>query len=259
MENSEYLLETALLDFHHPAMADLITRRGWQALPAGDRIGAAYDFVRNEIGFGYNARDTLKASEVLKDGYGQCNTKGVLLMALLRGMGIACRLHGFTIFKSLQRGLVPEAVYGIAPDNILHSWVEVGFKGKWVNLEGFILDEAVLSSLQAAFPERNALCAYGAGTDCLQAPKVAWSGADTYIQRTGVNADLGVFASPDEFFAAHQQDLSGLRGLMFRWVIRHWMNRRVVAIRRGAVPEIPGGETALNARSRPAAAPACGD
>ncbi len=41
-----------------------------------DRIGAAYDFVRNEILFGYNRTDAIPATEVLADGYGQCNTKG---------------------------------------------------------------------------------------------------------------------------------------------------------------------------------------
>ncbi|WP_052261640.1 transglutaminase-like domain-containing protein [Leisingera sp. ANG-M1] len=245
MTRSELLSETGMLDFKSPAIAALIAERGWQQLPLEQRIGAAYGFVRNEIRFGYNASDTLKASQVLADGYGQCNTKAVLLMALLRGLGIACRLHGFTIHKSLQRGVVPEAAYWMAPENILHSWVEAEFNGAWVNLEGFILDDAVLASLQAAFPGRRSLCAYGAGTDCLQAPQVGWRGTDTYIQKTGINADLGVFAAPDDFFAQYRQDLSGVRGLLYRYGLRPWMNRRVAAIRRGRVPVIPGGARTL--------------
>ena len=235
-----YLAETPILDFRSDAIQALIAERGWASLDPLARIGAAYDFVRNDILFGYNSDDTLPASHVLADGYGQCNTKGTLLMALLRALDIPCRFHGFTIDKSLQRGVVPELIYPIAPRNIIHSWVEVLMDGKWINLEGFILDQSVLGALQEAFPERTSLCAYGAGTDCLRAPGVEWSGQSTYIQKTGINHDFGVFDSPDDFYKEHQQ-LSGLRGLFYRSVIRHWMNRRVARIRQGHVPTIPGG------------------
>ena len=145
------LKPTRLLDFDHPSIARLITNRGWKELAQHEQIGAVYGFVRNEIAFGYNHADDIPASRVLTDGYGQCNTKGTLLMALLRGVGVRCRLHGFTIHKALQRGVVPEIVYPIAPDEILHSWVEAETEEGWVNLEGFILDEAFLGTLQAAF------------------------------------------------------------------------------------------------------------
>ena len=198
-----------------------------------EQIGALHDFVRNEIKFGYNLTDQSKASRVLADGYGQCNTKSVLMMALLRALGLPCRMHGFTITKSLQRGVVPELIYPITPKNIIHSWVEVWFDGRWVKLEGFILDDGVLSALQKQFPDRDSLCAFGAGTDRLQNPEVAWTGADTYIQQTGINQDFGLFDTPDQFFTQHPQQLTGLRGVMFRNLFRHWMNIRVQRIRAG--------------------------
>lgn len=145
-------------------------------MPLHDRIGAIYDFVRNEIDFGYNRADDIPASEVLDDRYGQCNTKGTLLMALLRAVGVRCRLHGFTIHKALQRGVVPELIYPIAPAEILHSWIEVETEAGWVDLEGFILDTPFLLALQRSFPETRSLCGYGAGTDCLSAPPVGWTG-----------------------------------------------------------------------------------
>lgn len=243
------LTETAMLDFNARSIQQLIDQRKWRDLPRGQRIGAAYDFVRNDIRFGYNSADTLPASAMLADGYGQCNTKATLLMALLRGLGIPCRLHGFTIDKGLQRGVVPELVYPIAPRNILHSWVEIEVDGKWINLEGFILDEEVLSALQKHFPERQNLCAYGAGTDRLQDPAVCWTGASTYIQQTGINQDFGVFDAPDDFYARHRQ-LTGLRGFLYRTILRHWMNRRVGSIRRGSVPTIPGAARNLEPAQR---------
>lgn len=82
------------------------------------------------------------------------------------------RLHGFTINKALQRGVTPEAVYPIAPTEALHSWVEVRTGGRWINLEGFILDSRFLGRLQQAFGGTESLCGYGAGTDSrVRAPR----------------------------------------------------------------------------------------
>jgi hypothetical protein len=113
-----------------------------------------------------------------------------------------------------------------------------------LNLEGFILDAAVLAALQDAFSQRQSLCAYGAGTDCLQNPNVEWRGASTYIQRTGIDHDFGTFDDPDTFYETHRQ-LTGVKGLLYRLLIRHWMNRRVRRMRKGHVPSIPGGEASL--------------
>ncbi|WP_068299413.1 transglutaminase family protein [Pararhodobacter sp. CCB-MM2] len=227
------LARTPLLDFDHPSITALIARRGWTGLTRYDRIGAAYAFVRDEIAFGYNRDDAIPASEVLSDGIGQCNTKATLLMALLRALDIPCRLHGFTIHKSLQQGVVPPLVYPIAPDNILHSWIELEHDGTWLDLEGFILDARYLSALQSTFGD-GALCGYGAGTECLGQPEVAWKGTSTYIQRTGINADLGLWDSPDAFYARHEQAFGRLRGWLYRNLIRHWMNARVRKLRRRA-------------------------
>lgn len=242
--SSQYLVETPLLDFQSTAIQALIAQRGWRTLTSAARVGAAYDFVRNEILFGYNEADELPASRVLSDGYGQCNTKATLLMALLRALDIPCRFHGFTIDKGLQRGIVPELVFPLAPKNIIHSWVEVLLDQKWIELEGFILDQDVLLTLQRAFPDRMSLCAYGAGTDRLQSPPVEWNGESTYVQKTGINHDYGVFDSPDDFYTKYCQ-LSGLKGVLYRLIIRQWMNRRVAKIRQGHVPQIPGGEKNL--------------
>lgn len=222
-----------ILDFRAASIAKLIDGRGWRDLSDTDKIGAVYDFVRNEILFGYNRFDDIPASEVLSDGYGQRNTKGTLLMALLRAVGIKCRIHGFTIHKGLQRGVVPEFVYPIAPEEILHSWIEVDLGGRWINLEGFILDNAFLKVLQSSFADREILCGYGAGTDCLSAPPVEWTGQDTYIQETGIAQDFGAFDTPGAFYAEHEQNFGRLRGWLYRNIIRHWMNVRVRAFRAG--------------------------
>ena len=150
----QLLQATAILDYDHPAVQDLISGRKWRELPTCERIGAAYEFVRDEIKFGYNKSDDLKASQVLQEGIGQCNTKANLLMALLRALGISCRLHGFTIDKNLQKGAVTGLFYLLSPRNIIHSWVEVFHERKWIILEGFILDKPYLSNSRRSSTQR---------------------------------------------------------------------------------------------------------
>jgi transglutaminase-like putative cysteine protease len=225
------LAETRLLDFRHPSIEALVIDRGWRALRPYDRIGTVYDFVRNEIAFGYNKNDELSASLVLVDGFGQCNTKSTLLMALLRAVDIPCRFHGFTIEKPLQKGAITGLAYRLAPQRIIHSWVEVNLEGRWISLEGFILDAPYLASLQRRFPQARRFCGYGAATPDLSAPGVEWRGEDTYIQKEGIADDFGVFDNPDEFYQRHGSNLSGIKSWLYEFFVRHMMNRNVSRIR----------------------------
>ncbi|RYE78883.1 MAG: transglutaminase family protein, partial [Myxococcales bacterium] len=102
--NETHLRSTRLLALDSPVLTALVAARGWRELPGPERIGAIHAFVRDEIRFGYNRSDDIAAPDVLRDGLGQCNTKATLLMALLRACGVACRLHGFTIDRKLQKG-----------------------------------------------------------------------------------------------------------------------------------------------------------
>lgn len=101
--SEKWLGETAILDFSSGTIQHLIESRQWQSLETYEAIGTVYSFVKDDIAFGYNRTDDLQASLVLSDGYGQCNTKASLLMALLRALRIECRIHGFTIDKAWQK------------------------------------------------------------------------------------------------------------------------------------------------------------
>lgn len=144
----KYLRETKMLDYSSKNIQRLIQERNWNDIEVFERLKSIYNFVRDEILFGYNIDDNISASKVLADGYGQCNTKGTLFMALLRACNIPCRVHGFTIDKKLQKGAMTGIVYKNAPQNVFHSWVEVNFEDKWYELEAFILDMEYLRKLQ---------------------------------------------------------------------------------------------------------------
>lgn len=229
---NKYLKETGMLNFSHNSIQRLIKERQWAKDDEFQKIQKIYNFVRDEISFGYNTDDTIPASDVLSDGYGQCNTKGTLFMALLRAVGIPCRIHGFTINKKLQKGAMTGLIYKLAPQSIIHSWVEIEYKQNWYNIEGFILDSEYLKKLQKKFSDcETNFCGYGAATDNFQNPKVDWNANDTYIQKEGINQDFGLFDSPDEFFKKHQQRLSPLKKWTYQNIGRKLMNRNVERIR----------------------------
>ena len=235
--HSQYLPATPILNFQHESIQALINERGWQSLDTYNRIGAAYGFVKDEILFGYNRSDDIPASEVLVDGYGQCNTKGNLLMALLRALDIPCRFHGFTIDQQLQKGAIPGYVFWLAPKYIIHSWVEVYYEGKWLNLEGFILDNTYLTSIQQRFSDvKQSFCGYGIATSCLAKPDTEWRGSDTYIQKEGIHDDFGLYDSPDAFYAQHGTNLSGLKRWLYQNLIRHLINHNVATLRGNLSP-----------------------
>lgn len=227
-----YLKETRMLNYSDERIQRLIKDRKWKNADEFKCLKAIYNFVRDEILFGYNVDDSILASQVLSDGYGQCNTKGTLFMALLRACGIPCRVHGFTIDKKLQKGAMTGFVYKSAPKNVFHSWVEVYFEEQWYELEAFILDKACLTKLQ----EKNsdcigAFCGYGVAVKDFKHPVIDFDRNNTYIQSKGINQDFGVYDSPDELLKEHHQEISGVKAFLYRNLGRHLMNRNVRRIR----------------------------
>ncbi len=232
MEN--YLSETKILNYFHPFIQKLVEQKGWKNLDVTSKVQTIYNFVRDDIKFGYNISDDISASQILKDGYGQCNTKATLLMTLLRAVGVPNRIHGFTIDKALQKGAITGIWYKLSPQNILHSWVEVLVDEQWYFLEGVILDKSYLNKLQQENKDcKTTFCGYGVYTDDFENPPIEWNLNNTFIQDKGINQDFGIFDTPDEFYSKHQQKLNLVKRFMYRNVVRHIMNSNVEKIRNG--------------------------
>ena len=230
----EYLKETQMLDYSHPTIQKLIHEKHWNEINKFERIQSIYNNVRDDILFGYNSDDTIQASKVLADGFGQCNTKGTLFMALLRACDIPCRIHGFTIDKKLQKGAMTGIVYRSAPAHIFHSWVEVYLENQWYELEGFILDEEYLKKLQKRYTKCNGpFCGYGVAVKDFRNPTIDFNRNNTYIQSEGITQDFGIYDCPDNLLKAHHQEMSLIKALAYKYIGRHLMNYNVKKMRRG--------------------------
>ncbi|WP_338791464.1 transglutaminase family protein [Bernardetia sp. MNP-M8] len=232
--SENYLKETAILNYSAKNIQNLVKERNWLKMNSINQVKSIYNYVRDEIKFGYNKADDISASQILKEGYGQCNTKATLLMALLRACKIPNRIHGFTIDKALQKGAITGIWYQLSPKNILHSWVEVYVNDNWYFLEGVILDKEYLSQLQKENATcKTTFCGYGAYTDNFENPEIEWNLNNTYIQDKGINQDFGLFDTPDEFYKKHQQNLGFFKKFIFQKIVRHKMNKNVEKIRKG--------------------------
>lgn len=190
-----YMQETKMLDYSNNKIQQLISERMWKSLEEFECLKAIYNFVRDEILFGYNTDDSIPASKVLADGYGQCNTKGTLFMALLRACNIPCRVHGFTIDKALQKGAMTGIVYKNATQNVFHSWASFILKINGMSWKHLFLIK------------------------------------NTYIQSEEINQDFGVYDSPDELLEEHHQEMSVIKAFVYKNFGRHLMNRNVKRIR----------------------------
>lgn len=233
MEKTDLLKKTKLLDYDDCLIQSLIYERGWRDLPEYDAIGAVYHFVKDDILFGYNKRDTLTASEGLSDGIGQCNTKSTLLMALLRASGIPCRLHGFTVSKDFQKGATSGIVSFLAPSEIVHTWVEVLFDGRWIILEGVIIDDGFLFAIKQMYPETKGIFRrYAIAIDDFPNLAVDWTGKNTFIQSKAIVKDFGIFPDPDSFFSKHSQNLGILRTFLYEHIGCKKMTRNINRLRK---------------------------
>lgn len=229
---NKYLMETPMLDFSNQSIQKLIYARKWRDLQTYECLKEIYNYVRDEIFFGYNIDDNIVASQVLADGYGQCNTKGTLFMALLRGCNIPCRVHGFTINKKLQKGAMTGLIYILAPKNVFHSWIEVLFEDKWYELEAFILDKLYLHKLQQINSDcQGEFCGYGVAVKDFRNPPIEFERNNTYIQSEGINQDFGIYDCPDDLLKEHHQEMSALKAFAYRNFGRHLMNKNIRKIR----------------------------
>lgn len=227
----QYLEETVMLNYDHPTIQTLIQQQHWQSLDGIPQIAAIYDYVRNQIVFGYNVRDDLCASQVLADGYGQCNTKTTLLMALLRAVGIPCRIRGFYIHKTMQKGALTGIVYFFAPQKIVHAWTEVYVNNSWVALEGVIVDDCFLQYAKPKLQVKNgALLGYGIAVDLQDTFDVDFCGKSTYIQSYAITDELGIFSSPDLFFAQYHNTPTWIKQRLFA-ILRKRINQRLTVMR----------------------------
>lgn len=229
-----HLRPTPILDYNSKEIKELVDKHFVFIKNPEKKAEKIYYFVRDEIKFGFNETDDIPASRILKDGYGQCNTKTSLFMALVRAVNIPSRAHFFKINKRVQKDVFPSHIYNRhLKEEIIHSWPEIYIKDKWIVLEGVILDEDYLRQIKNRFHNQKQFEGYGVSVNDLPNSSTDWTGDDTYIQKESITKDEGLYAFPDEYYEKYGANVSGLEKFLFKYVVRHLVNRKVRNIRNG--------------------------
>ena len=100
--------ETLYSNHKHPLVSSRAKELAGHCIDPIQKLEALFIYVRDQIEFGFNYRwDEVKASEVLEEGKGYCNTKATLLVALCRAIEIPARLHFGDINMNIMYGIIP--------------------------------------------------------------------------------------------------------------------------------------------------------
>jgi len=201
---------------------------------ARDKLRALFYYVRDEIRFGYPMQaDLVTASETIRLGYGYCNTKATLLVALARAAGLRARIHFSTIDKEIQKGMFPQWVFKRFPDELSHSWVEVEIDGRWRRIDSFINDIDFYRAGRSALRERgwktgfSISCANGDSDPELNIDQ------ERFVQMDAVTDDHGIYDEPADYYRSprYRNRPNALTLLLYRLVVS-LANRKVERMRR---------------------------
>ncbi|MBB1646419.1 transglutaminase-like domain-containing protein [Sphingobacterium spiritivorum] len=233
----KYLKETQILDYNHPSIQRIVNQRYWKDFDTIFRIKAIYNYVRDEIKFAYESHSTSSSSQVILNGYGDNNTKSILLMSFLRAVGVPTRVHGFIVSKSLIASVPKDIWYKVLPNKFRHSLVEIYVESDWYILEGIMLDKDYLDGLTKVYNEpecENLFLGLKASQEDIDFEnlKVNPLLKKSIIKQEYILEDLGVFESPDKFYFRYPKQSNTIKIFFFKNLVRHLLNKQIDKIRK---------------------------
>ncbi|MDT8307008.1 MAG: transglutaminase-like domain-containing protein [Anaerolineae bacterium] len=123
---------------------------------------AIHDFVRENVRFGFNKYfDAGSPDYTLACGYGHCNPKSRLLVALFTAVGLESYQHFVVLPKEILRDAIPVSRYWMIPAELSHSYVDVRVEGMWCAIDSHIVDTALLHGAQARLEAESRTLGFG--------------------------------------------------------------------------------------------------
>jgi hypothetical protein len=194
---------TQMLDYNHIELVKKREHLLTHKKKPQDKVRALYEFITT-LPIGYNKSDTAPASEILADGYGYCNTKVTLLMALARGAGIPCRVHVYRVNRDAHKDKMPDWLLHLTPNDTPFLWPQFYINKKWYPLQELVHEQK----------QSWDSCPFDGARYQLQPLKKEW-----------IVGDDGVWDAPDDYFRKHKTSAHGWRKLGFILVGRRALNR----------------------------------
>ncbi len=228
-----------LSDTNHPLVQ--LTARKLTSGVTEPRVKLAriFYYVRDEIQFGFPPEgDFVTASQTIKRGYGQCNTKGTLFLALCRAVGIPARLHFSRISKEIQHGFFVGIFYALMPKEVTHSWLEVKVDGHWIAIDNYINDLVLHKAAVLALKQSGWTTGFSVSRKEGEPSAELELSGKQFSQMGAVVYDDGTCDEPADFFSGPYY--LNRPGIIKRALYRLYLplvNRRVRLLRQTTQPE----------------------
>jgi hypothetical protein len=227
----DWLCSTRLLDLDDPKLRIQAMRITQLATTPTRKAVALHDFVKS-LPFGCVAGfDHVPAAAVLKAGRGDCHTKGTLLVAMLRSVGVPARLRFVTLSSAFLKGIID-----VPQSTITHAVAEVYLDGRWVQTDTYVTDSLLEAQAAQLLSQTGCLVGYGIHVRGMH----FWDGRHAAHAQYNVSDpaslplhDWGVAHDPEHFYSSKDH-----AELALGWLTRaKWMlaaalvNRRVEQVR----------------------------
>jgi hypothetical protein len=215
-------VDDVLADFDHPLVRETAATLTEAAPDMRGKVERLFHYVRDDIKFGFPPKgDLTTASETIRLGIGQCNTKGTLFLALCKAVGIPARLHFSLITKDIQRGLFEGFAYRLLPPMLSHAWLDVEIDGSWRRIDGYINDAPFFDAARQALRR----CGWNTGFSVACAggeASIAFAPEEErFVQMEAVVDDHGIWEEPAAYYrsSAYRNRPGAFRELMYRLLI----------------------------------------
>lgn len=173
----------------------------------------------------------IKATDIAQQGYGDCHTKGLLYVALLRAVQIPARLRFVTVSTQFLNGLIDTGT-----QSMVHAVGEAFIDGSWRQNDTYVVDAEYEASARSKLRVEQRILGYGIHA----MGDKDWNGIDhAHAQYTPADPDSlpiidwGADHDPAHFYA--DESHAGLRHnftTRVKWTLgANIVNRKVALIR----------------------------
>jgi Transglutaminase-like superfamily len=227
-----WLRETAQLDFNSVKLRIQATKLTQLCVDERAKAVAVHNYVQSlPLVFAPDFLQT-KASDVIRLGHGDCHTKGILFVALLRALGLPARLRFVVSPVGFLAGFIDAHATSMSC-----ALGEVFLDGHWRQTDTYVADEAFAHEARELLSLEHHFAGYGLhalgerrweGLDDMHAHRSPADPASMPIMEWGVGHD------PEHFYAEkmHAPAHHSIRGRT-QWLSgAAKINRKVQQIRR---------------------------
>jgi len=190
-----------LVDHDNPVVKNkaLILTKDQKTLE--DKLTALFYYVRDDIKFQFpDEGDFVPASQIIKYGYGHCNNKAILYLALCRALGIEARVHFSLIDKTIQQGLIKGLFYWMIPSKLSHCWLEVKVDNQWFPIDAYINDAEYYAAAKKKLRDRGWNTGYSIACSKSESSIALDFNKAQFVQMDAVTDDHGVYNDPVDYY-----------------------------------------------------------